>query len=269
MIKKITIHKPIIKTLATTALLTTAVMASNASNRISINNSINQNQTEIISRNSVEALKINSYNLKNSTVEHNKDLDNLYLKLCNLDQSIKYKKNTLNSIYNVYGTFGATIEIQREIDNATLEKTFELYLNHYNLNTTQKNIAQQVINEFKQWQNDFYYTKLTQSESEMYNKIPFPNAKEAINAVDKHITHSEFFTKEDIKIYHENSKKYQAQQDKKESIKAKSNLLAYKIHLLNTLAFNNAIKTYKFPEAKILEYYFLDEFVNRNSYVKP
>lgn len=267
---KTVFQKPVMSTFATTAMLTTAVITSSATNSNLKNNFITPEQTEIISKAGAEALKNNAYTLEVSSFKHNKDLDKLYLKNCDIEKSTKYKKSILKSLYNVYGTYGATIEIQREIDNASLKEAFDLYLNHYKLDNKTKIKAIEIIADFEKWQNDVYYTELLKAEVEMYKKIPYPNVEQAIKIIDEHINNSEFFTKEDIKSYHGNSKKYQARQEKKDSEKAKADLLAYKVHLLNTLAFNKILIKFNFPEAWILDYYFINEFINnKKSFIRP
>ena len=71
-----------------------------------------------------------------------------------------------------------------------------------------------------------------------------------------------FFEKVDIDAYNEYSKRFASKQDKKDLQSAKSDLLAYKVHILDALAFNRYImKMNSLPEEGAFFYYFKYDFV--------
>ena len=65
-----------------------------------------------------------------------------------------------------------------------------------------------------------------------------------------------------MEFYNNESEVFKSLQSESESVQAKSDLLAYKVHLLNSLAFSKYIKDKPFPEYPILSYYFSYEFVS-------
>ena len=262
-------QKPATRKFIATTMIATSVAVADVNNlnaKDTLNTSI---QTEVISKAGAEALKSNAYTLEVTNPERNKNLEKLYIKSCENGKSVKEKKKSLDAIYRVFGTYGATIEVQRQIDDAYLAKAFNSYTGHYVLTDSARNDADQKIEDFNQWKNDIFYTELFKSELEMYEEEPFPSAEKAISVIDNHINNPNFFSEADVEFYNNESEVFKSLQTESESVQAKSDLLAYKVHLLNSLAFSKYIKDKPFPEYSILSYYFSYEFVNGGSSIKP
>lgn len=270
MIKPI-IASPVTRKFVTTAMLATSVLATNATIIHNDKNKTPQTfQTELIGADAAKTIKTNAMKLETFGFEHNKKLDDIYIKNCLPEISKKNKKDNLDAMYRVYGTFGATIEIQREIDSHFMEKAINSYLDHYSLTDQNRRAAQEIISHFYGWQDNVLFTDLLKDELKMYEEQDFPSAEKAISYVDKHINNKEFFTDVDKKIYDEHSRNFQSKQINKDGLQALSDLLAYKVHLLNILAFDNYFsKNHSVPEKQLFVVYFITEFVNGEASIKP
>ena len=74
----------------------------------------------------------------------------------------------------------------------------------------------------------------------------------------------------DEKLYEEYSKKFVANQKETESVQAKSDLISYKIHLLNSLAFNDYFcQQNPMPKNYIFLTFLGFDFINGDGVVKP
>ena len=251
------------------AMLATTVSASNA-NALNICEDLSTtNQIEVVSKSGADALKTNTFTYNPIKHRHNKDLDKLYIKSCETNKFVKDKKDKLDVIYGLYGAYGATVELQRDVDSVYMEKMFNSFLGHYSLSETVREKAKQKFEGFREWQNEVYYPELAKSEMLMYSEQQFPDLEKVTSVIDNHINNSGIFSKEDAKIYYGNSNKFKSRQVESDNEKAKFDLLAYKVHLLNVLAFHNYIKENEFPESSLLQYYFAYDFVNGKGFVKP
>ena len=103
----------------------------------------------------------------------------------------------------------------------------------------------------------------------MYAQQEYPSAEKAIKFIDSHIHNSKYFIKDDVKIYNDNCERFKSKQTDKVSVQAKADLLAYKTHILNVLAFKNYLEKVKVPKESILSYYFKYDFMNSKNCVKP
>lgn len=270
MIKPIT-TAPITRKFIATAMLATSVLATNAATIQEGKNKATQaTQTELVGTDAAKAAMTNAVKIETFSLEHNKKLDDIYLKNCLPEMSKKDKKSNLDAIYRVYGTYGATIEIQRAIDSHFIEKTINSYMNHYALTDKERSTAQEITAHFYGWQDQVLFTDLFRDELKMYEEQELPSAEKAISYVDRHINNKDFFTEADKKVYEEHSKIFQSKQVNKNSSQALSDLLAYKVHLLDALAINNYFsKNYPVPKNPIFVAYFTSDFVNGDASIRP
>lgn len=270
MIKPVQISSIGRKVIATT-MFATAVLASNANTLKNSNKNIEEKQkTELISSDASKAMASNAIIPQTFSFEHNKKLDKIFLENCDLDSSKKDKKENLDAIYRIYGTYGATIEIQRLIDSQLIENTINTFLGHYTLPRQIVERGQEVTSHFYGWQDLVFFTDLFKEELNMYQKQEYPSAETATEMIDNHINNSEFFNEGDKKIYNDHSKIFKAKQTNPNSAQAKSDLLAYKVHLLNILAFNNYFaQEHMLPEKSLFMFYFSNYFVSGENVIKP
>lgn len=270
MIKPI-ITNPITRKFVATAILTTSVLATSAATIQEGKNKTTQTaQSELVGTDAAKAAMTNAVKIETFSLEHNKKLDDIYLKNCLPDMSKKDKKSNLDAIYRVYGTYGATIEIQRAIDSQFMENTINSFLNHYALSDDQRDLAKVVTSHFYGWQDQVLFTDLFRDELKMYDEQEFPSAEKAIAYVDNHINNTDFFTEADKKVYEEHSKIFKSKQPNKNSSQALSDLLAYKVHLLNILAINNYFSLkYQIPQRELFMAYFIKDFVNGDASIRP
>lgn len=269
MIKPIAIPQIGRRFIATT-MLTTALVAAN-STKINAQSNIDQNvQTELVSKDTAKALEAQNAKLKVNRIEQNQKLNRIYIKYCEKDKTIKSKKESLESIYKVYGTFGGSIEIQRIIDNDYIEKTFNSYIEHLNYFRHNRKISNEIFSKFKEWRNNVYYNRLWQEEIKMYEKDNIPSADKVLSVIDNHINNTEFFTEEDKKLYEEGTRYFKSQQKDTTSVSAKSDLIAFKTHVLNAIAFKNYfIEQKSMPDDYIFMYYLNYDFLNGDIKIKP
>ena len=269
MIKAI-MASPVVKKVAVATMLTTAVVGTNATNLKVEKNNNTYNQTEVVSKETATAMRNLVLNNSSQKNEHNKKIDKLLLDTCGNRKEVKDVKNSMEAVYRVFGTYGAIIELQRSLDDYYIDKSFENYFSHYNVTDADEEIADQVISHFYGWRDNVYYTELFKSELEMYGKTDAPSAAECIAVIDNHINNKEFFKDSDVDLYEEFSNRFISKQVETESVQAKSDLLAYKVHLLNSIAFSNYfLESRKMP----CEHIFLNtlgyDFINGKGVVKP
>ena len=268
MIKSI-IANPIGRRFVATTMLTTAVIGGDATKLCSAQNISTNVQTELINNNAAQALKANTISLESFSFERNRKLNKIYLKNCDIDRTQKNKKETIDAIYKVYGTYGATIELQNIIDSQFIESSINQYLEHFSFTDKTRAKAINLASEFYKWRDDVFFTELFADEQKMYEEQRFPSAEKAIEVIDNHINNDEFFSKQDKETYDKNSKWFLSEQKDKTSVQAKSDLLSFKVHLLNALAFNRYFIKNNMPEDVIFRYYFNDKFVNGENCIEP
>lgn len=269
MIKPITIPKTGRKFFATT-MLATALVTGNVAELNAKNNQNNKTKTELVSKKAAKALEANAVNIGTFSIKQNKKLDKIYFKHCNPQTNTKVKKDSLDKTYNTLGTYGATIKIQREIDDYYIEQCFDSYLQHFSFLEKDHKRALKTKENFQEWQKNNFYKEIDQAEENLYKENKQPNAEKAIQTIDSHINNTNFFTSEDKIIYNKGCKSFQDKQKEKNSPMAKSDLLAYKVHLLNALAIKNFILSDKnVPDSHIFMYYLNYNFLNCEAQIKP
>lgn len=268
MVKSI-ISSPLTRKVATMAMLTTSVTLASANN-LNTNNVNNEtNQTELMSYEAATSLIAKTVDIIDCS-EHNKKLNKLILKNFDKTKDAKEIKTLINETYRTLGTFGATIELQRMLDDISIEKTINLYLSHFSLLDKNRNIAQQIISQFYGWKDNVFYTDLKNEEMTLHFSKNSLSANDYINKIDKHINNNKFFNQEEIDFYKTYSKKFVSQQKDKNSLQAKSDLLAYKVHLLNSLAFNKFfLLDNSLPNEKTFLGIFNFDFIFGEDTIKP
>lgn len=269
MVKAI-FSSPIGRKIATTAMLTTAVIGANASNLKTNNENVSINQTEVVSPEAAMALKTRIVTVSNDKYEHNKKMDKLLLATCQKPSETKNVKTSADAVYRIFGTYGAMIELQRSLDDYYMEKTFDAYLQHYGMSENDRKAASEIISHFNGWKDNVYYAELFKDELEMYEKEGVPTFEACIEMVDNHINNKEFFEEEDKVLYNEFSNKFMSKQSQLDTVQAKADLLAYKVHMLNAIAFNNYFANNdSIPNSHLLLTAFGYDFVNGDGVVKP
>ena len=118
--------------------------------------------------------------------------------------------------------------------------------------------------------NSEFFTDLYKKELEVYSAHRYPNSKQALKMLDKHIKNTKYFSPDDVEFYENHSKLFEARQKENHTIQAKSDLVAFKTHLLNALAFKNyLLEDNKIADTHSFIYYFNNEFVNGKNSIKP
>lgn len=259
------------KNFVATTMFATAVLSAGSLSLVAQNSQVQSPQTELISNEAAKALQSRSVSLNSQEdFKHNKKLDKLYLKNCETDRTLKNKKESLDAIYNVYGTYGGVVELQRKIDNHFIEETINNYLEHLSFLSNDRKNATNTVSEFYEWTNDVFYTDLFSEELKMYEEQEFPTYEKVNEVLDNHLKNTKFFTAADFKIYQKGCDYFKSKQQESNSDEAKSDLLAYKTHLINALGFYNYLsKENKLPERHIFNYYFNDLFLNGEASIKP
>ena len=269
MVKAI-FSNPIGRKIATTAMLTTAVLSTNAANLKNNNASNTTPQTEVVSKEAAEAIRVRFQEVRLQHFDHNKKMDKLILDTTDSRKETRNTKTTLDAIYKVHGTFGAMIELQRLLDDYYIDNAFDSYLNHYDMDYSKSNTAKEIISHFYGWRDNVYYTELYKKELKMFKKQGVPTADECIKVIDNHIHNKNFFLQEDVGIYEEFSNNFIKKQSEPNTVQGKSDLLAYKVHLLNAIAFSNYFfNENKMPKENILMVSLGYDFINGKGVIKP
>lgn len=269
MIRKIA-TSPINTRFITTSLVISSLLCGIATADAGNKNNKRKNiTTEVVSKDVAQSLQSNIFNLGTFSQEHNRKLDRAFLKIIDSKTSSKDKKQYLDSLYNNLGTFGATIELQRNIDDYYMQNTFEIFCGHYNF--TNKDIIkiEEMSSKFNQWKEEVLYPGLEQKEKALQTDS-FLSAEKAIEIVDKHLLNKTFFIDGDFDIYNSACENFKSKQTDKNSAMSKSDLLAYKVHILNALAFKNFINSRDDnTDSHIFNYYYHRYFINGEASIKP
>lgn len=269
MIKPITTSLFTKKFVATT-MFATSVLVANSASLVSQVSDNNLEQVELCSEEVAKALQAKMLNIHSTGFEHNDKLDNLYIKFCDQDLSKRNRKAKLKDLYEEKGLCGGTIELQRALDDVFITKALKTHQSHFSLSNYERNIIGEQLLQFQDWKKNKYYPKLNELESTLFKNSNIPTVSQTINIIDNHINNGDFFLDADKKIYNDHSKIFQSKQSEKGTVQALSELLAYKVHLLNILAFYNYFsRELKIQEISIFMYYFTDIFVNGESAIEP
>ncbi len=260
---------PVGRKVVATTMLATAVMGANATNLRTNNENVNINQTEVVSSEAASALKARAMKSSAEKVVRNKKLDKLLLDTCKRGKETKEVKSSMDAIYDNYGPNVAMIQLQRNLDDFYIEKAFQSYLDFYGLTNKDRDIADQMISHFYGWRDNVYYTELSRAEMKLYNASHKLSADECIEMIDSHVKNKEFFSDIDASLYEEFSKNFVSKQEDKLSPQAKLDLLSYKTHLLNSLAFNKYFEDNELPHSYAFVISLGYDFINGQGVIKP
>jgi len=268
MVKSI-ISSPLTRKVATMAMLTTSVTLASANN-LNTNNVNNEtNQTELMSYEAATSLRAKTVDIIDCH-EHNKKIDKLLLNKLDKAKDTKEIKAYIDDTYKKLGTFGATIELQRLLDDISIENTIDQYLSNFTFLDKNRDIAKQLISQFYGWKDNVFYTDLKNEEITLHLSQKSLSADDYINKIDEHINNDSFFNEEEIDIYKNYSKDFVSKQKNKNSLQAKSDLLAYKVHLLNSLAFNKFfLQDNRLPNERTFFSLFNYNFIFGEDTIKP
>ena len=212
-------------------------------------------QTELMSKESAEALKANSLQ-QTPTVPtvHNPKLDATVKRFLDKGESLDDVNTFLNQIYNEYGTYMGSAIIQNQIDYnmfiAFLEGNTELLKNFPNgeklyheamLGDTEKIKTKKVAIET--WLNNNF----ADTYSPLFNNFDHkPTAEETINSLDNYVkTNTKVFENRYWQIYTNPSEEFgkKLQNSNNSIVQKRSDLIAYKMYLADKSLFRNLLKS--------------------------
>ena len=159
MLKSI-VANPVGRKFIATAMFSTAVMGAGVVSLNANENIVNKSNTEFVDISTARALASNAISLETFSFEHNKKLDKVYLKECETERTSRAKRDDLRAIYNIYGTFGGTIELQRMIDDCYIDSMFKGYLEHFSLVDNNRANVLKIQAEFCEWRDNEFYKDL-------------------------------------------------------------------------------------------------------------
>lgn len=205
-------------------------------------------QTELMSKESAEALKANSLQ-QTPTVPtvHNPKLDATYKKFAESQEDLNFINKKCNDMYNNLGTYFGTAIIQKEIDSrmliALLQKKTGLIIKN--------NINSQLGKKIESFGEPFYKTITPNADvitqwlykynAVINNNLKFdhkPTAEEVNDRLDFIAENKMQFTQEELSeylIYSDDFLKNKIKNNK--GIVAASDLLAFKMFMIDRLAF--------------------------------
>lgn len=220
-------------------------------------------QTELMSKESVEALKANSLQ-QTPTVPtvHNPKLDAILMKFAeNQDDSI-YVKKFLNDTYSNYGTYMGSAIIQSEIDinmflsfidgNKEILKGFpngeKLYYEAM-IGDTEK--IKTKSEELKKW--------IQENHAAVYSPLFYqfdhkPTSQETIDALDEYVKiNNHTFENRYWQIYTNPSEEFEKKQQNSNNsiVQKRSDLIAYKMYLADMSLFRNLLKSAGFKRGNM------------------
>jgi len=212
-------------------------------------------QTELMSKESAEALKANSLQ-QTPTVPtvHNPKLDATVKRFLDKGESQDDVNTFLNQIYNEYGTYMGSAIIQNQIDYnmflAFLEGNTELLKNFPNgeklyyeamIGDTEKIKTKKVAIET--WLNNNF----ADIYSPLFNNFDHkPTAEETINSLDNYVkTNTKVFENRYWGIYTHPSEEFEKklQNSNNSIVQKRSDLIAYKMYLADMSLFRNLLKS--------------------------
>lgn len=209
-------------------------------------------QTELMSKESAEALKANSLQ-QTPTVPtvHNPKLDATYKKFAESQEDLNFINKKCNDMYNNLGTYFGTAIIQKEIDSrmliALLQKKTGLIIKN--------NINSQLGKKIESFGEPFYKTITPNADvitqwlykynAVINNNLKFdhkPTAEEVNDRLDFIAENKMQFTQDELIEYRVNCNDflYNHIKDKK-GTQAISDMIAYKMFIIDRLAFSKTL----------------------------
>ena len=215
-------------------------------------------RTELMLKESAEALKLNSLQQTQPTVPtvHNKKLDDMFLLFAENDEEHKMVNDFINEVYAMYGTYLASALIQTQIDynmfiafldgNAEILKRFPYGENRYE-DATNGNLetAKKVKKTIMEWLEP-NYSKVFVPVFESFDHKP--TAEEFITTLDNSVKKNEYklFLGTYFNEYGNPSKSFKDKQvnNNLSSIQNNSDLIAYKVHCADVMLFSNLLHNF-------------------------
>lgn len=226
-----------------------------ASNPIKTERTDNPPQTEVVSKDGAEALKVMTFpQQQNPAVPtvHNKALDEKFLKLAHNEEEKKAIEEFVNNIYKAYGTYLGSATIQQNIDlnmfkefldgNIDILKRFdeEAY------NKIDRAAMQKVVEKgepIKQWLNENYFKVYNQPFGQFDHS---PDMGEINNALEDYIENDPYKLFNDgLATFRYNNKNFHdklVQNNNMDVLTKNSNLIAYKVNTADYILFLNLLK---------------------------
>lgn len=239
---------PLTRKVVATAMFVSAVAGASATNKGNDLPKERAEQVEVASKSSVTALKARIINMNYNKTSHNKKLDKKYSEIYSSNLE---KKKYLTERYNQYGFYGASIVLQKEIDDFYLESSISEYLSNNYLSPKEVNSLKAFLKEFKTWRETEYSPMINEVVNSIVHKVDFPLAEDYNKALDRFVQTSSIFILNSREIYNDRIQKFVSKQKDKDSEQAKSDLLAYKTHIINSLAYSIQIH-----QKRSMPYYF-------------
>lgn len=252
-----------INKIARTGVLGALLMGSvalKATNPITnVNKTPNQNQTEIVSKEGAEALKsmsLQGVNQAEITTVHNQRIDNTFRKFANDAEVLNQINTIIKDVYNDYGTFAASAQLQHELDRQQLYLLLNQDTN--TLNKLNSKLAKEVkeigpafyngvknndVNRITTWLDDEYSPSLIGLLSFDHK----PTAKEVIAKIDTIAEKKVNFNFDNVIDYHVFSDGFKktALGNKTDDLSL-SELIAYKIFIIDKIIMEKSLKNSNF-----------------------
>lgn len=223
-----------------------------ASNPIKTARTDNPPQTEVVSKDGAEALKVMTFpQQQNPAVPtvHNKALDEKCLKFCDTEEEKKHMNDFLSMNYNKYGSYLGSAIIQQNIDlnmflefldgNIDILKRFdeEAY------NKIDRAAMQKVVEKsepIKQWLNENYFKVYNQPFGQFDHS---PDADEVNSALDTYVKNDPYQLFDNFPAYKFAVVNYNdcLKKSNADKVQKDSDLIAAKIHTANELLFLNLL----------------------------
>lgn len=263
------ISSSLVRKFATTALATLAVTGVYAHNlkQESVNNE--NNQTEVVSKETAQALQANFVAFQQTPIIRNAKLDNLYLKDCKSTEDFNATKASLNKFYEALGTYGATAELQKGIDNQYIERTFNKYLSESNLTQKEREEAEAVISNFYGWKDNIYTKAILDEEAMFYSSDRLPEEYELNDLYNSRARKNAYFNEALSITYFELLEGFIDKLPSLLSRDTASNILAYQVHIFNSLAYLNYFNENPMPKMDKFVNIFFDDFMHGEACIKP
>lgn len=270
MINKVS---PTLRNIAIGAMFAGAVAAGHGAKPVTNPQTERPMQEQLISSDASKALAAVVLS-QTPSFEHNKAIDNKLIALSGNEEEVKNNTEAIDSYYKAFGTSGAVMAMQGMLDDIYLGKTMDEF--HQKETTA---LRKQLENPTKEQSEEYLHDMLIQGKlgagigiadyycekldgsvqnvkkyfmegwaphrtSYLNNAVKAGNGKpsaktcsEYMDKLEKSVT---FFTEEDHKAYRNNVAEYEAKLGSSEV--DQSNLVAYKLFLIDKMVIMNTIK---------------------------
>jgi hypothetical protein len=259
---------PISRKIATTAMLTTAVLGANATSLKTGNQNNTTNQTEVVSKEAALAIK-NSTTMSNNTPAQetksfaiNNRLAQMFLETCENEQEIKDTKESIKYMFSNFGTFGATVEGQINLEEHYAQEAIKELATYSDFNKLfGYGVADYLAKEFPTWLNNTFYKEFLDYKDKIYTNTNAPSAEECIKVLDEYVINSEIF---DIVNEFEYSKLVKAYEKKQNEFFQKH---PENYDTIQVLADRIAIRVHAIMAQSVYAY-FTCQFASSDNYLK-